>query len=197
MPRGESTVFEIPSPTTQSELATALTALHEEIGAYMASFSTAAFFAPQGEAWPPATHVRHLTKSIRPLARAMGLPRPVLWLRFGPARRPSRSFEEMRDFYRGRLAEGIQAGRYTPSPQRKDGLSAEDWQAQILDYFKIAGRDLDKALARWKERALDRYRLPHPALGKLTVREMLYFTLYHNHHHASRVREREALAATA
>jgi hypothetical protein len=45
------------------------------------------------------------------------------------------------------------------------------------------------AVERWPERALDRYRLPHPLMGKLTVREMLLFTLVHNIHHV-RVAER-------
>jgi len=33
------------------------------------------------------------------------------------------------------------------------------------------------------EAALDKYILPHPLLGKLTLREMLYFTAYHVAHH--------------
>jgi hypothetical protein len=32
---------------------------------------------------------------------------------------------------------------------------------------------LTDAIGRWHEDDLDRYRLPHPLLGKLTVREML------------------------
>ena len=30
---------------------------------------------------------------------------------------------------------------------------------------------------------LDKYVLPHPLLGKVTLREMLYFTIHHNEHH--------------
>lgn len=30
---------------------------------------------------------------------------------------------------------------------------------------------------------LDKYILPHPLLGKLTIREMMYFTIYHVEHH--------------
>jgi len=33
------------------------------------------------------------------------------------------------------------------------------------------------------ETALDLYILPHPLLGKITLREMLYFTAYHVYHH--------------
>ena len=51
----------------------------------------------------------------------------------------------------------------------------------------------------WGELALDRYRLPHPLLGRLTVREMLLFTLYHSVHHfnlvSTRVEEREMSGA--
>jgi hypothetical protein len=32
---------------------------------------------------------------------------------------------------------------------------------------------------------LDEYLLPHPLIGKLTIREILYFTIYHNLRHAS------------
>ena len=50
---------------------------------------------------------------------------------------------------------------------------------------------LHGAITRWGERALDRFRLPHPALGQLTVREMLFFTLYHNLHHVLNVAARK------
>jgi hypothetical protein len=42
---------------------------------------------------------------------------------------------------------------------------------------------LADVVGHWREEDLDRYRLPHPLLGKLTVREMLLFTVYHNYHH--------------
>jgi hypothetical protein len=42
---------------------------------------------------------------------------------------------------------------------------------------------LCKAIEKRSEEELDRYILPHPILGKLTLREMLYFTIYHVKHH--------------
>jgi len=38
-------------------------------------------------------------------------------------------------------------------------------------------------LDKFTENELDRYILPHPLLGKLTLREMLFFTIYHIEHH--------------
>ncbi len=38
-------------------------------------------------------------------------------------------------------------------------------------------------LEKFDEIERDTYILPHPLLGKLTIREMLYFTIYHVAHH--------------
>jgi hypothetical protein len=57
--------------------------------------------------------------------------------------------------------------------------------------------ELVSLVARWPENALDRRLLPHPLLGRLTVREMLFFTVYHNRHHVDVVRGRLAAAGLA
>ncbi len=38
-------------------------------------------------------------------------------------------------------------------------------------------------LNNWDEQNIDKYLLPHPLLGKITMREMLYFTDLHIQHH--------------
>lgn len=182
-------MFEIARPESKETLQAELDRLHAEIADYAGSFATAEFLAPQGEAWSPAGHLRHLIRSVRAVARGMGLPKLLLGLRFGVSRRPSRSFAEVRELYRAALAGGAQAGSFGPS-QRTVEMPDEEWRSLIMERWALAGRELGEALGRWSERALDRYRLPHPILGKLTVREMLYFTLYHNAHHARRVAER-------
>ena len=58
--------------------------------------------------------------------------------------------------------------------------------------WSAATVNLCNQVARWNEADLDRYRMPHPLLGLLTVREMLQFTVYHTAHHLSRVAERAA-----
>jgi hypothetical protein len=53
-----------------------------------------------------------------------------------------------------------------------------------------AVEELARRIGTWSETDLDRYRLPHPLLGRLTVREMLFFTVQHLAHHASKVEAR-------
>jgi len=182
-------------PETGSEIARELRTLHERSTHYWQSFSTADFLAPlgdRGEAWSPADNVRHLTKSIRPLAQALRLPWPLLRLIYGRPAAPSRSYSEMREVYRGALADGVQAGGFAPVPAPPPA-DPEAYRAQLMAYREQVARALDRAIARWSEPALDRCRLPHPALGKITVREMLFFTLYHNRHHVEVVARRSGV----
>ena len=185
-------MFEIEAPADREELLRSLKRLHGEILAAMGTLQPGVFLAPQGKFWSPADHLRHLVRSIRPLAKALSLPRWILLLRFGVTGRKPASFAEVRDLYRGELAAGAQAGPYGPPP-REPGGDDDPWRALVLDRFERVGQDLDRVLAGWTDRSLDRYRLPHPLLGQMTIREMLYFTLYHNQHHARRVFERLAM----
>ncbi|MBX7184626.1 MAG: DinB family protein [Vicinamibacteria bacterium] len=123
------------------------------------------------------------------MALALGLPRFVLRLRFGRGARASRSFEALREAYLARLAAGATAGRFAPSPQAAPEDAAA-YRDSVLGSWRAANADLRARIARWDEEALDRHLLPHPALGTLTVREMLFFTLYHNAHHLNLVASR-------
>ena len=176
-------------PRTRTELLEGLSATHLEIEQAFSDLPLEVFLAPQGPHWSPAGHLRHLVKSVKPVAKALSMPRLALVGIGGVSRGPSRSFEEVRGLYMEALAAGGQAGRYGPS-DREITLPDAEWRAVIIERFRGARQDLDQVLGKWDDRALDRYRLPHPLLGKLTVREMLFFTMYHGKHHLRRVFER-------
>jgi DinB superfamily len=175
-------MFLIEPPTGRDDSLAGLERLSGELVGFLDGFTDEAFFAAQGDHWSPAVHLRHLTKSVRVVGDALQKWKPML-LVFGRPGRPSRSYEEVVAAYVEALDRGGKAGRFAPrgeDPERH--LVVAGWQ--------LAGRGLQRAANRWSEKALDRYQLPHPLLGKLTVREMLFFTLYHNAHHARRIRER-------
>lgn len=187
--------FATGEPHSAAEIVAAMTRLHRESQDYLAAIPATEFATPQGEKWSPAEHVRHLAKSSYPLVGALGLPKIVLGLRFGRAGTPSRSLAVLRDDYRRLLREtGATAGRFAPTPQAApaDAASAAARQQEVLGRWRAAVSGLALRIPRWSEAALDRYRLPHPLLGKLTVREMLFFTVYHNAHHLAQIAERRA-----
>ncbi len=181
--------FETGQPHTGAELQQGLGTLLAAGTAYLATLPDDRFFAPQGAAWSPAEHVRHLVKSATPLAAGLRLPRWMLTLRFGRGRGTSRSLAQLREVYAAALAAGGTAGRFTPSPQPLPADPAGRRREIMADWAR-ATVDLQQAAARWPEEALDRHQLPHPLLGPLTAREMLAFTVLHTAHHLRRVAER-------
>jgi hypothetical protein len=172
----------------QAEIIDALAQQQTANEEYWTAFDTATFFQPIGTSWSPAEAVRHLTKSTRPVVLALNAPKLLLRIRFGKSKRPSVSYEELRTRYRGLLDAGGKAGCFAPSSQTESDLVA--WRERILATYAGVNEDLRRAIGRWSEKKLDDLQLPHPLLGKLTVREMLLFTLYHQRHHIDVVRRR-------
>ena len=54
----------------------------------------------------------------------------------------------------------------------------------MLDYVKM----IENNLTNFTEGELDNLVLPHPLLGQLTIREMIYFTIYHVEHHTRNIK---------
>jgi hypothetical protein len=184
-----SRAFDTGEPYTGLEVCACLQRLHEESERYLLALPVVAFVSPQAQKWSPADHVRHLSKSTFPVARALGLPRLLVRLRFGRHAGASRPFTALREDYRARLQAGGTAGRFAPS-HKPLPTDLEAYRLHVLGSWRQATTSLTSLIEGWPEPALDRCRLPHPLLGLLTVREMLFFTLYHNAHHLDLVTSR-------
>lgn len=178
-------------PSTREQLLAELRRVGAECDAFWSRPSDREFLAPLGPAWSPADNVRHLLQSARPVALALRLPRLALRLLFGRAARPSRSYEQLRSDYRAVLAAGGRAGRFAPAELAPPADPAA-WRRGLMRRRSRVLADLAAQAERWSDADLDACRLPHPLLGKLTVREMLLFTLYHEVHHAANVARRRA-----
>jgi uncharacterized damage-inducible protein DinB len=48
---------------------------------------------------------------------------------------------------------------------------------------------LNRKIDKISEEDLDKHILPHPLIGKTTIREILYFTIYHVQHHQKAIKE--------
>lgn len=181
-------MFDVGAPATGPELSHAILALQQEGAAFCHLLDPPRFFAPQGTAWSPAEHIRHLRKVTVPISLALRLPGWVLAPCFGIQATPSRSYLQIRDAYRASLARSTSAGLFAPGVEpppadpyarRMEILAA--WQGAVLGFGQAVRRP---------EPELDRFRLPHPRLGRLSLREMAAFVVYHTAHHLSRIAER-------
>jgi hypothetical protein len=134
--------------------------------------------------WTPGQQADHILRSIKPVNMAFAIPIFVLDLVFGKANRQSRSYAGLVHRYFDKLAEGGKASsRYIPpaiSLKRKK---------RICKSITATIAALIKKVAKYSEEDLDDFILPHPLLGKVTLREMLYFTAYHVDHHKTNIKE--------
>jgi DinB superfamily len=130
--------------------------------------------------WTPIQQLSHIEKSVAPVKLAVSLPKFMLSMIFGKANRPSRSYDELIIKYKTKLQEGGKSTtRFLPDTTC-DRIKLQD---AVDRHVSV----LSAKLERFSENELDKFILPHPLLGKLTLREMLYFTIYHVEHHHSQI----------
>lgn len=161
-----------------STLLTQLQDHHQAFFNMLAALPEEVYYSSRQGKWSPALQLDHIRISVQPVSLAFWLPRFMLRLLFGTPNRPSRTYEGLVERYQSKLDQGGRApGRFVPKSSRT--------RLALIAQTQDTVNGLIKALSRWDEADWDRYLLPHPLLGKLTLREMVYFTVYHvQHHHA-------------
>lgn len=128
--------------------------------------------------WNFEEQVVHLTKSIKPLSAGLKLPVFIFRWKFGKPNRPVRTFDEVVEKYVEKLS-SFEGSNPKFAPKESAVVSREE----ALREYNTESKRLYKAIETWSEEQLDNYLVPHPLLGKMFVREMLYFTIYHTQHH--------------
>lgn len=170
---------------TKAELIAALNDSNQRAENWFSKMPANEFFTRHGEVWSPSDNVDHLIRAVKPIAKALKLPKVTLQVMFGKPEKPSMNYEELCEVYRDEIARGAQAsGRYLPK-QESPMENAEGRKQALLDQWSKANAELLSGVEKWDLDEMDRYLLPHPLIGKLTIREMIYFTIYHNLRHAS------------
>ena len=106
-------------------------------------------------------------------------PRFVLKFQFGLTNRPSRTYEELVARYLKALGnnKALAPKRFAPK-----SLPFSSREKEFKAYQKSVKR-LVSVAQKCTEEELDKYVIPHPLIGKLTLREMLFFCVYHVQHH--------------
>lgn len=177
------------APYSKDELLAAFSAETTKIHQFFSDIPTDQFFAAPDDVWSPAHNLVHLWLSSKPIVLALGLPKVALRLRFGKAKHASTSVAAIRTQYVNvaLAGGGVASGQYVPQVKGDDSRSGDPdgtaEKAAILTKWQTVGEGVESALQKWQEDDLDRLVVPHPLIGKLTIREILFFTLYHNLHH--------------
>ena len=165
-----------------------ISALNEKVDAfnsYIEPMDREEFESTPNGKWSAGQNLDHLIRAIKPLQLAYGLPKFALLILFGKNNRPSRTFDELVTKYKTKLAAGGKAsGPFIPP-----AINFEK-KEELIKKYKQQKQKLISKIEKQSENDLDTYILPHPLLGKVTLREMLYFTIHHNEHHLELLKNR-------
>jgi hypothetical protein len=160
------------------EIRQALRQAHEQFINYLNGLSEAEFTFAADDKWTTGQQMEHIYLSLKPLRQIMMLPPFLLRWLWGKPNRPGRSYEALVARYQQKLSEGGRAtGRFIPKlvPFTKREELAQTIRSEVE---KIGYR-----LDHFSEQELNNLLLPHPLLGKLTLKEMMFFSIYHVGHH--------------
>lgn len=131
--------------------------------------------------WSIAEQLIHLNVAAQALGTALGMPKIAIRA-FGSSDKGSRSYDELVAFYKEKLKDIPPTTGFEPERRGKS------WD-EIRDKWSSMSALYEKNIDRWSEKELDKRQLPHPLMGKITLREMLFFTHYHTLHHGEKIDE--------
>jgi hypothetical protein len=164
------------------EINTAIQSSHTLLMNAVESLTETQCMTPPAGKWTGLQHVKHIELAVSPLLKFMSDREKLFSRNFGMTDFPPRTYEAIETMYLTLLVPGLLAPeRYTPGPilYSDKKLIFEELQ-QKIDALK-------QCLDQWTEVELDRYIIPHPLMGNISLREQLYFCIYHPKHHVRNI----------
>ena len=142
---------------------------------------------PEGK-WTAGQHVIHLVQSNKPLLRALKLPSFVLKWRFGDCNRDPRSYDAVVQRYKEKLS-SVGQGVLSPFSAKMPDSPASDAQKWRKELEKLTDQ-INSTTTKLNDKNMDQLLLPHPLMGKMTLREILMWNAYHTEHHLQILKEK-------
>jgi DinB superfamily len=172
---------------SKTHIISSLQMADQELKAYCNTIDSSNFFFQPVDKWSIAQNITHLFASTRITLLVFRLPKFIIRLYGGKPNRPSHSYDELVAKYTLKLQQGGRAsGVFIPKP-----MPASIGQQKIITAFSSKMQQLINVIEKkWHDNELDNYIIPHPLLGKITLRELCYFTVYHTYHHLRIIKER-------
>lgn len=136
---------------------------------------------PEGK-WSLGQHILHLVESLELLNKGLSYPKFILKYKFGKSNRPTRSYDEVAKRYQEKLSANQERAKEFNSNLKNPSLKEKQ---DIIERLKNQNQKLQQKTNKWNNSSLDVLLLPHPLMGKMTIREIMMWTAYHTEHHAT------------
>jgi len=164
----------------KEQISQQLASHYASFAAYINSLSDAGYNHSRPGKWSAAQQLNHMVLSVKPLAQVSAMDKAMIAASFGTTNAAGRSYNDLLTAYLDKLHAGGRAPeRFVPAAE--PALSRTELTGEMS---RLVGQ-LRNNLATFTEQELDTLQLPHPLLGNITFREMMYNAIYHvQHHHA-------------
>lgn len=137
------------------------------------------------EKWNAAEQLYHLITSAKSSTLPYRLPEFIVVFLFGKVSRKAYSIGELEQLYKSKLNTGAKAtGKYAAVEKVK-----YTDKESLLILFEKAYDTFIQSVEKCSEKELDTCRIPHPILGKISLRELAYFTIFHTKHHVESIQK--------
>ena len=162
---------------TKKNLIIELTNSHHKFIDYIDSLIETEFEFSKNQKWTAGQEMDHIVKSTFPISQILNS-KSLIESKFGLINRKPISYEELIEKYHKELKNGGKAiGQFIPD--EICWIKKNKLKNQLINIVENITRCLDD----YTETELTKLTLPHPLLGKLTIQEMMFFTIYHVEHH--------------
>jgi len=154
---------------------------HVELISYVQTLPDSAYLYSHEDKWTAGQQLVHVLLCLQVTSKAL-LPAAVIGQRFGKTERPEMTFDELVRYYLAGLADGGKAPeRFLPGPV---GIGQrEQVNAELMSLLAT----IRQQLMIYSEEEMSNLSLPHPFLGKLSIRELFYLMTYHAGHHQRQI----------
>lgn len=159
---------------TKKELIKSFYDNHKEMSDYIATLTNEQFMYSYKGKWTPGQQFQHVYLTLLPFPKVLPSKEYILQ-KFGKIDRPIWNYDTVIENY-------FKTSRQAPQQYLPEQVSPEE-RAVITDNLQEILLTIQQLLEHYSEEELDTLVIPHPLLGKLTIREMFYLMTYHATHH--------------
>lgn len=160
-------------------LITLFTNNHQEVIGYVDGLDEARFSYQYLDKWTAGQQLEHILRTIIPFPKVLSS-KAFIREKFGTLDRPIWDYETVLRHY-------AQTSLKAPDAYLPKAAVLYHQKQTIISDIRQNLKEISDLFYDYSEEDLDSLTLPHPLLGKLTIREMFYLMSYHPLHHQQQI----------
>jgi hypothetical protein len=164
----------------KGEIADLLEEKHKDLFEWLENQSKDIWGKGPDKKWTTGQQIQHLVDSLQVLNNALSYPRFFLKYKFGTCNRKTRDYKAVVENYQKKLIENKDRVRAFNLNLKTPSLKERD---RLLTRLQIQSKKLQYKTKKISEKNLDTLVIPHPLMGKMTIREIIMWTAHHTEHH--------------